>query len=99
MANCCLRFSYFHDMPDNNTVKKDEQNNIMSQQLMDGFKYFLTCHDPNKISRNLMYMFLDYLKHQFEFLPADFVTTISGLHDLLELLNLAEDETKDWKRE
>ena len=86
-------------MPDDDTIKTDEETNIISQQLTDGFKYFLTHHEPDKLSRDLRNIFLDYLKHQFEFLPTEFVTTISGLYGLFELLDVAADETKNWKRE
>jgi len=78
---------------------QNNNENIITEELLDNLKIFLQDHSIERVTRNLRRIFLDYLRHQMEFLPAGFEECISDMYDLFELLDVAEDETKDWKRE
>lgn len=58
--------------------------------------YFAT-HHAARLSRNLRCMLLDYLAYELRTgVPLYIDELLWQLHDLFELLDVVEEETKDW---
>ena len=58
--------------------------------------YFAT-HDAARLSRNLRCMLLDYLAYELRTgVPLYIDELLWQLHDLFELLDVVEEETKAW---
>jgi hypothetical protein len=59
-------------------------------------RYFAT-HYAARLSRNLRCMLLDYLAYELRVgVPLYLEEMLWQLHDLFELLDRVEEETKDW---
>lgn len=71
-------------------------NNPISDDLLKAFEYFMNTTPPERLSRIVREMFMDYLIHHHEMLPVDFenwVMDLTHLFDLLEKVSAEINET------
>ncbi|HWV68501.1 hypothetical protein [Chitinophaga sp.] len=70
----------------------------VSKKLKRGFKQFLEYHPAKRVNRNLQEIFVAYTQHTLDGPPLNMDDIIWDISCLMELLDVAEDETKDWPR-
>ena len=58
-------------------------------------RYFIQDHSPERISKHLRIVFLDYLKMQNIGLPTDFDNILNDVEALFDLLDVIAEEKKD----
>ncbi|MBO9730778.1 MAG: hypothetical protein J7623_19210 [Chitinophaga sp.] len=68
----------------------------VSKPLKKEFKQFLEYHPAKRVNRNLRRAFVSYIQHTLDGVPLDMDDIIWDISSLMELLDVAEDETKDW---
>jgi hypothetical protein len=65
----------------------------LSKELSEKFYSFITDHPPERVSRHLRTILLDYIGYESEIgLPIDFNIYLLELNDLFDLLDCAVDE-------
>jgi hypothetical protein len=88
-------------MPDDMKKKKNKQKIkflelTISPQLKKEFEQFLEYHPARRVGRNLREVFMTYIQYAMDAIPSDIDEIIWDMADLMELFEMAEDETKDW---
>ena len=68
----------------------------VSKKLRREFKEFLEYHPAKRVNRNLREVFVNYMQHTLDGVPLNMDDIIWDVSSLMELLDIAEDETKDW---
>lgn len=79
-------------MKTNNNLPKFK----ISKELKREFKEFLEYHPAKRVNRNLREVFTNYMQHALDGVPLNMDDIIWDISCLMELLDVAEDETKDW---
>lgn len=73
---------------------------FISEQLEKGLKDFLEYHSPAFLSRNLRRMTFLYVRQSLkEGIHGELADFLDQLDSLLDFLDLAEQETKSWRKE
>ena len=70
-------------------------SNKLSKEFKDRMRYFIQDHSPERISKHLRIVFLDYLKMQNIGLPTDFDNILNDVEALFDLLDVIAEEKKD----
>lgn len=68
----------------------------VSKNLKREFKQFLEYHPAKRVNRNLREVFVAYMQHTLDGVPLNMDDVIWDISSIMELLDVAEDETKDW---
>ncbi|MHB1920988.1 MAG: hypothetical protein ACYCOO_02010 [Chitinophagaceae bacterium] len=83
-------------------MKKSETEEYfkLSPALEEKISQFLEYHPPQRISRNLRRILLDYLHQELQVgVPDDIENMLGDLYALFEVLDEAEEETKYWEKQ
>ena len=67
-------------------------DNTFSQEFLDGMRYFLQDHSPERIEKNLRLVFFDYLRNQRDGLPTEFDEVLNDMEALFELIETIRTE-------
>jgi ferritin len=67
-------------------------HNNFSQEFLDGMRYFLQDHSPERIDKNLRLVFFDYLRNQREGLPIEFDEVLNDIEALFVLIQTMRNE-------
>lgn len=78
-------------MRENNILPKPK----MGKKLKRRFKKFLEYHPAKRVNRSLREVFMIYIRHTMDAAPLNIDDIIWDISDLMELLDVAEDETRD----
>ncbi|HEY9044572.1 MAG TPA: hypothetical protein VIN08_01690 [Ohtaekwangia sp.] len=71
----------------------------LSPELVRAFHRCMLYAPPERLSRCLRTMFIEYIAHNRDFLPPDFDGWVDDLSLLFGLLDIAIKETKGWHDE
>lgn len=76
----------------------ENKEHVISKRLETDLKDFLEYHSPAFLGRNIRRMTFLYIRQSLrEGLRADLPDFLDQLSDLLDLLETAEEETRDWR--
>lgn len=78
-------------------MSQEKKQEIFSEDLLDKFRYFLQDHSPERISRSLRKVFLDYMRQQTAGLDVEFDAILDDMEALFDLLDVCSERPKDWK--
>ena len=67
-------------------------DNTFSQEFLDGLRFFLQDHSPERIDKNLRLVFFDYLRNQREGLPTEFDEVLDDIEALFILIETMRNE-------
>jgi hypothetical protein len=70
----------------------------VSKKLRMEFKQFLEYHPAKRVNRNLREVFVAYTEHTLDGPPLNMDDIIWDISSLMELLDVAEDETMGWPK-
>lgn len=68
----------------------------LPKNIEEAFKSFLNHTPPERLSRTIRTLLMEYLVHQHEFLPTNFHCYLDDLSSLFTLLDNLNAETKGW---
>ncbi|NML39623.1 hypothetical protein HHL17_20655 [Chitinophaga sp. G-6-1-13] len=68
----------------------------LSKKLKKELKIFLEDHPAKRVNRNLREVFMTFVAHCLHVSPLNMKDIIWDMTCLMELFDLAEDETVDW---
>lgn len=74
--------------------KKSKGENYLSEKMQDKMRYFLQDHSPERVSRNLRKVLIDYLRSQQAGLPLEWDEILNDLESLFDLLDVAAREKR-----
>lgn len=69
---------------------------VLTKPLLDRLRYFFEDSRPARMSRNLRKVFFDYLRAQETGLDVEFDMILNDVGAIIELLDFAADETKEY---
>lgn len=78
-------------------MSSEQGKSIITEELMEYFNLFLQDHSPERISRSLRKVFLDYMRQQTAGLDVKFDAILDDMEALFDLLDVCLDGTKEWK--
>ncbi|HEY9006995.1 MAG TPA: hypothetical protein VIM75_12735 [Ohtaekwangia sp.] len=78
-------------MPENLSTEKS-----LPPKVEDAIKNFLDRTPPNRLSRTVLLLLMEYLIHQHDFLPLDFHVSLGDLSNLFKLFDQLDAATKGW---
>ncbi len=67
-------------------------DNKFSKEFLDGVRFFLQDHSPERIDKNLRLVFFDYLRNQREGLPTEFDEVLDDIEALFTLIEIMRNE-------
>lgn len=68
----------------------------LSKELKKQFSEFLEYHPAKRVNRNLREIFMTYASYSLDVVPLNMEEIIWDMQSLMELFDLAEDDTIDW---
>ncbi|MDQ0108485.1 MULTISPECIES: hypothetical protein [Chitinophaga] len=68
----------------------------ISKELEKQFNEFLEYHPAKRVNRSLREVFMTYASYSLNVVPLNMEEIIWDMQSLMELFDMAEDETKDW---
>jgi|GEM_PF-1412271 len=71
-----------------------EDAHVVSEALLDKFRYFTEDNDAQRASRNLRRVFFGYLRFQQGMMDTDFEEILDDIDNLIRLMDAISDENK-----
>jgi len=73
-----------------------EEKYKLSKLLKKEFRQFLEYHPAKRVGRNIREVIMHYMQHSLDGFPLNMDDILWDFTCLMELFDVAEEETKDW---
>ncbi|MGF6849699.1 hypothetical protein QFZ51_004934 [Chitinophaga sp. W3I9] len=68
----------------------------LSKEFKKAVREFFEYHPAKRVNRNLREVFMTYASYSLDVIPLNMDDIIWDIQGLMELIDVAEDETTDW---